>query len=348
MASLNGHEAFGYDTDPLAVLIARVWGRPLPSKTFLREARAVVERAKDMRKVLRKPYALDDETQTFIDFWFDQTAQVRLAALAAAIVEDEWRTKGALWCAFSRLIITKDTGASRARDVSHSRPHRVRDRTTFNPIDEFEKSANVVLRRHQATSKVRPTNSLFLGRHDARRVPLEANSIDFVMTSPPYLNAAIDYMRGHRLSLVWMGYSLADLRALRTGSVGSATGMEPSDGHIELIDEVVGKGNLPLKGRRIVAKYLHDLEEIVRETGRVLVKGGRAVFVVADSVLLGVKVRVGDLLTGIAEAIGLELEGRETRAIAADRRYLPPPSRQDGSLDKRMREEICLSFSAAG
>ena len=33
---------------------------------------------------------------------------------------------------------------------------------------------------------------------------MQQGSVDLTVTSPPYLNA-IDYLRGHKMSLVWMG-----------------------------------------------------------------------------------------------------------------------------------------------
>lgn len=58
-------------------------------------------------------------------------------------------------------------------------------------------------------------------QEDARHLASIADtSIDVVITSHPYLNA-IHYLRGHRLSLVRLGYSLSELRAIRVGSIGA-------------------------------------------------------------------------------------------------------------------------------
>src|SRR3712207_7608036 len=47
------------------------------------------------------------------------------------------------------------------------------------------------------------------------------------ITSPPYLNA-IDYLRGHRLSLVWLGYRIGDLRLTRAVSIGAERRPDPA------------------------------------------------------------------------------------------------------------------------
>ena len=130
LAALRGHAAVGLDMDPLAVMIARTWGRSMDGNRLDHAARAVVRRARDSPCEATWP---DHETRDFADFWFDPDAQASLASLACAIAEQDDALHDALRCALSRLIITKDAGASRARDVSHSRPHRVRTKRELRP-----------------------------------------------------------------------------------------------------------------------------------------------------------------------------------------------------------------------
>ena len=132
LAGAAGHSATGYDLDPLALLIAEVWGRPLEEEAYLLAAGDVAEHAREAEPA--EVPVKDTETLEFIERWFDEVARGRLAALTHAIDEQQDVLQPALWCAFSRLIITKDRGASLARDVSHSRPHKVRERTDFDPI----------------------------------------------------------------------------------------------------------------------------------------------------------------------------------------------------------------------
>jgi len=56
--------------------------------------------------------------------------------------------------------------------------------------------------------------------------------VDFVLTSSPYANA-IDYMRSHKFSLVWMGLSVSKLAMIRGQMVGAERGQRkvmPSSG----------------------------------------------------------------------------------------------------------------------
>lgn len=343
MAALQGHRAIGFDTDPLAVIIARTNGRPLDPVLLLHAADRVVEVARAHRE---DEFAHSDaESQDFINKWFDPEAQRRLGALAAAIGGASPELSDPLWCAFSRLIITKEAGASRARDVSHSRPHVVRDRASFDPIERFAGAAQAVARRHRQAGGRRPAvGRLRLTRGDARQLPLADNSIDVVMTSPPYLQA-IDYLRGHRMSLVWMGHTVGDLRQLRGESIGSERGRDLDSRYSALFLTAVD-GNLTHRGARIIARYLSDMGAVLREIRRVLRPAGRATLVVADATLEGASVSLCAIAKGVAELTGLECVEHSQRAIARRSRYLPPPNEGgDNTLDKRMRTEHCLTFT---
>lgn len=342
IAAMQGYSAIGIDSDPLAVLIARTTGRPLAKGSFLGAAEEIaVGAARD-----DVGFAHDDEeTQDFIDYWFDGATQIRLGGLAARIKNAPEELQDALWCAFSRLIITKDAGASLARDVSHSRPHRVRDEASFDPAARFPVSAKAVLDRHRRLSKRRPPgHRLRLVRGDARDLKIKDGSVDLVMTSPPYLQA-IDYLRGHRMSLVWMGYSIGELRALRSSSIGS----ERMSSLASEFDGVIPKRTATRFGRRgngILSRYATDLGAALSEIERVLRPFGQATLVVADATLEGEKVPLAGLVSRIARRVGLDPVDRSTRSLPRGRRYLPPPtSKGSNSLDKRMRVEHRLTFS---
>jgi hypothetical protein len=128
-ARMLGHHAIGFDTDPLAVLIATAWSADIDPSSLVHAAERITATAQRhvARMPLRDAYptSADDETCAFLRYWFDPTTRRQLTALAAAI--RRWphdRQRAVLWCAFSRLIIVKSMGASLAMDVAHSRRTR--------------------------------------------------------------------------------------------------------------------------------------------------------------------------------------------------------------------------------
>ncbi len=338
IAASTGHRAIGYDVDPLAVMVSNAWGKSLNSRKYL----AAVKRVIDSSKKDRKKYKFEDkETQEYANFWFDAKVQQRLHALSVAISNEPKSLLSALWCAFSKLIITKNAGASRARDVSHSRPHRVREFASFDPRDEYLKSAKAVLKRHVDLGESR-SPAISLRRADARKLPLPSSSVDVVLTSPPYLQA-IDYLRGHKLALIWMGHTIPELRKIRSSSIGSERGYS-SDQYQRVLNRSVTT-ELDRRSTRIALRYIFDLDKVIEEMSRVVKKNGHITFVVAEATICGNSVKVSEIVCGLASRYSWKEIGRFVRPLEVSRRYLPPPTKGKNSLDKRMKEEVCITFS---
>ena len=253
-----------------------------------------------------------------------------------------------LWCAFSRLIITKQAGASLAMDLSHSRPHRTFSYAPVKPFRRFLAAVNRVVRscidRNQAGGVPVPT----VHEGDARNLPLPDASIDLVLTSPPYLNA-IDYFRCSKFSLVWMGQSIAKLRDLRRRSLGSeaGAGVVPDEESREILVALKLKPSLAARDEAVLLRYICDMRAAVREVARVLSRCGTAVYVIGENTIRGTFIRNALIVTAVAQLSGLRLKKRRGRQLPANRRYLPPPSaeRNSAALAARMRREVVLSFS---
>jgi hypothetical protein len=350
-ARARGHEAHGFDTDPLALLIADVWCADLNRGSVTTNADAVHEKATRYYQRITQgeayPAGADDETKEFIRYWFDATNRRQLRALADAIEEvRNETTRKALWCAFSRLIIAKARGASYAMDLSHSRPHKVTEKPTFRPLPNFRGAVKTVLENAPFSGKGRIAPRVTVKEGDARDLPLPDSSVDIVITSPPYLNA-IDYLRCNKFSLVWMGHKIPDLRRLRSGNIGTEVGADLKESTIRKAVESAGAINeLSDRDQRMLARYAKDVDAVVGEIARVLRPASRCVLVVGDCTMRGVFVRNSELLKSLAAPHGLKAESVLARPLAANRRYLPPPtSEQAGSLlQGRMREEIVLTL----
>ena len=350
-----GHRAIGFDTDPLAHLIALAWCADNERDALLSRAKLVLGRARNLARshgFASHPYPThDDETNRFIDFWFDQDNRRDLGALAACISRVRSSTERILlWCAFSRMIITKTSGVSLAMDVSHSRPHKVYAVAPVKPFDVFLSSVTRVsnaLPFADGTSTAPPAE-IYLG--DARSLALEDESVDMVITSPPYLNA-IDYLRGHKLTLVWMGHSIPEIRALRSDNIGTEVtrGSTPDSEVQKIMNIMADLDSLDERRSGMLHRYVLDMRAVIEESSRVLKPKGGAIFVVGDSAIRGVFVKNSEAIMQLANQMGLSLVSHDVRPIEAGRRYLPPPeSRGAGSkMQGRMREEVVLEFRKA-
>lgn len=349
-----GHTAVGFDMDPLAVLMSRVWTTQVDTAVVLRERLTLMQEAAEVDLRSSRPEWHDAETREFIDYWFAPEQRRSLTRLAVVLHRRRAASLGpvrraaidVLQIALSRIIITKEQCASLARDTSHSRPHRVSLESNYDVDAGFSRSVDQVIKRLQdlpeevAEANARPA-TVTLG--DARQIALEDHSVDAILTSPPYLNA-IDYMRGHRLSLVWLGHRLDDLRSIRSNTVGAERGGESADANVEdVVSAMCEIDALAPRHQRMVRRYADDLIHMMEQAARVLRPGGRATYVLGNSCLKDTFIQNS---AGVAHAgihAGLRLVSETERDLPASSRYLPITT--TGKLSKRIRTETILTFS---
>lgn len=349
-ATFLGHRAIGVDMDPLAVLMARVWTTPVNLDEVLAGAALLVERVHGLGEVSLPWMDEDTETKKFVEYWFGEPQRGLLRRFAFALDEMskvDPHVADVCRIALSRIIITKDRGASLARDVSHSRPHKSWEETDFDVVRGFELSVNRVvslLARHP------PEGNSSVAVGDARRLTsVGDHSVDVVLTSPPYLNA-IDYMRGHRMSLVWFGHRVSELRTIRSASIGAERAPDElrDDDPLVLVRRAMcPDGSLTRARTRMVERYAHDLLEMTAQIARVMKPDGKAILVVGNSCLKGTFVQNSEGVSAAAQMNGLRLVTETVRYLPQRHRYLPIPKQGDAPLGKRMKTESVMTFAMA-
>lgn len=344
-----GRHAIACDLDPLAVLMTRIACRPGLSQRLEKRASRLVQEARALSSDLPEWIRGDSESTEFVEYWFGPKQRDDLSRLAKALRD---RTAGddALRLALSRIIITKDGGASLARDTSHSRPHRVRDASDFDVFEGFIASARRlehVVEHGVAANTKAGTSSI--RNVDARSLSfIRRESVDLTVTSPPYLNA-IDYLRGHRLSLIWLGVTIPEARSVRRDSIGAERRLARETQEVrDLADLVVPRlDELPSREQGLIRRYARDIDRTCRSLARVTKPGGHLVFVVADSQVRSVPVMNSRFCKESASAHGFEFVEGITRPLPSKHRYLPPPEQATSSFGSRMREESVLTFRRA-
>jgi len=350
-AQALGRAAHGFDLDPLAVTLAKA-GTTRKSSSRLGEAAAVVlEKAREYKKGSTKRELLAQISwadRQFINYWFPERSQIELSAISAAIREQkDHQTREFLWATFSNLIVAKSAGASFALDLARSRPHRVLSKPVAWPFEIWQQRTRRVLAGVDAWGSLPEGPSAKALCGDARSLPVQDESVDFVLTSPPYLHA-IDYIRAHKFALVWMGSELSELRTLRSVMIGAERGLFSRNGLPDKIESKVERSGRSTEAR--TRRYLSDLHSVLAETGRVLKVGGCAVFVMGDSIVNAQKRDSDSILRVLAEDVGLAFVGAESRKLKNNRRSLPPPNAVSAanSLWKRMRREIFVALCKLG
>lgn len=196
-----------------------------------------------------------------------------------------------------------------------------------------------------ASDAFQPSTTVFRG--DARELPrgIAPESIDAVITSPPYPNEK-DYTRTTRLESVLLGLirSKVELRAIKEGLVRSNTRgvfvSDTDDAKIEEMPEVariaesiearrkeMGKtSGFERLYHRVTRLYFGGMRRHLASMKPILKPGARLAYVVGDQAsYLQVMIRTGHLLADIARLEGYEVEGIDlfrTRIATATKEQL--------------------------
>lgn len=341
-AAERGHAARGFDVDPLAVLMSSVATRAVDTGAVVAECERICAHAR--ASSVDEPRWDDAETQKFAEYWFAATQRVQLNRLSRELdeVSDE-AVRQALQVALSRIIVTKAPKASLAADTSHSRPHRVATESSYDVYRGFEGSVANLTKLLDQRSMV---GQVKVSRGDTRALDLPDASVDLIITSPPYLNA-IDYLRGHKMSLIWFGHTIPDLRKIRSNSIGAERALD-GEAHKQVDDMVSFIENaandpskLPLA---TIMRYAHDLALFSRELHRVCRQGAEVVTVIGNSTLRGNYIQNDVLVRQAYEGAGFSVRERTERELPENKRYLPVRTTNvASSMAKRMRTEVVLT-----
>ncbi len=319
-----GRRAVGCDIDPLARMIAAAKLTPIDPIAALREGNKIIDGASDYYRRARwrlqreSKLRFDAKTRKFIRYWFLPQHQLELLALVQRIESlPRGGTRDFLRVVFSSTIIAKSGGVSLARDLAHTRPHRDTQKTPPSAFIEFDRR----LERNVATlDKHAPSDAA-----SAADTGLPPPSVDLIVTSPPYANNAIDYMRAHKFALVWFGWKIDDLARIRAQYVGhdAIAGLRYDGLPSRCEDTLVKLADRDDRKALVLRRYFEEMKTVIAEMKRVLKSGRPIVIVVGSSRLRGLDVETHKGLAAIGESVGLALAGIGTRRLDRDKRMMP-------------------------
>lgn len=348
-----GHHAIGIDVDPIACLITRTQTRKY-SVDWLTELESdVLDQLTQLENALSES-SLDKSSMVpgasfavnsliaqiperpEIDFWFSSTQRAVLASLVAYMetLEDE-RQRDILAVSISSSIVRKwPNTLSRAMDIDHSRPHRVSP--VHKTIDQHFKLFQRVFRTTiRVLSHLAPIAEDWLdegkiieGQCDEEMMLLDPNSVDLLLTSPPYVNA-VDYPRAHKFSEWWLSPETDFCKRSRyigLRGIGRSTDLIASAYQLAPVNMNAMEW---LKKKRVKAKsgqvyrYVNDMDRVIDGCSHVLKRQGKLVFVLADNRIGGNVVPVVDIVMEMLERKGFKNVNSYRREIKGSRRRYP-------------------------
>ena len=274
-ANLMGRSALGVDVNPISTLISRVKTRPLTIEQL-----ESVNAAANALERNSTPIEMTIPDFPNREHWFYPDVAQELASLLAYVdrlqddaARDFWR------CTFSAIVVSVSNQDSETR---WSRVDRAIDRVEVRR--RFLRHLREDMRRNvELAALTKATSTVVLG--DARDIPFLSDSVDLVVTSPPYANSH-DYYLYNKLRMYWLGY---DVKATQKAEFGSR--------------------NKHSDQKQEISEYEAAMTSVLLECRRVMRSGKRLCLVVGDAVVRGQFFDMGTIIPGLGDKTGFALEG---------------------------------------
>jgi DNA modification methylase len=160
-------------------------------------------------------------------------------------------------------------------------------------VNSFVKNVNLMIASVKDYIQIKEKLGLKLGNvkieiGDARNINLPSNSVDGIITSPPY-SIALDYVENDAHSLKDLGYDIQKIR-----------------------DEFIGVRGI---GKSRINLYNEDMEKVYNEMYRVLKPNKYAVIVIGNATYQGQEVKTVEFTIQYMENIGFELVNNISKII---------------------------------
>lgn len=321
-AALSGRNAWGADSNPLAELITTVKTSYLSRENLLETLEMIINSAK--RAKINKPFP------EAVAVWYSPSTLPQLAALQTSIS----RIKNKKQKAFFELCFSSVVRKVSLADPSISVPvHLNLERFNNNPrrkedvefklkalknVDVFDKFDSVckvnIGRVEILKGKIKKGITTKVISKDARQLGIPDESVDFILTSPPYAGAQ-KYIRASWLNLYWLNLvKLDDIKELKKHNIGREdyrkgevyecyTGIEAAD---KVLKDLYTEGK---KERAfLVANYLNEMKVALDESCRVLKTGGHMVIVIGNNTVCKRQFDTQNYLTSYLVGKGIQLE----------------------------------------
>jgi DNA modification methylase len=329
----------GYDINPLAILIAKV--RTTPQN--------IEELEKNLEKILKtKVKNFDVPDFHNIRYWFDDDVIEELARLREAIfrIEKE-KVQDFFKVAFSETV----------RKVSNADPNefkllkRKKGENSRNVKEFFRSISKRNIQSILEISNLKSSSKIILEqRNILDGIPLEDESVDFVITSPPYGDSktTVAYEQFSKLSLKWLGIDDKFEKNLLGAKIRKPADKEnlPSDVLYDCVFQIEREDE---KRAREVISFYYDLFLAIKEISRKVKGKGFVVFVVGNRKVKGIELPTDKICADFFISFGFNHIKTFVREISNKR--MPDknsPSNLPGRKSDTMKYEFVVVLKKKG
>lgn len=341
-ARLAGMNAVGVDLNPFAVLLAR-------AKTTDYDIQTVASEAKHLRNVveelIKSDFAAPIPRFFNIDYWFKPEVQSELALLRYAITRFvSPALQDFFLVAFAATV--RDCSNTRRGEYKLYRipavqlgQHNPQVLPTF-----WERVGRNLRGLSEFLADCKPNTSVQVFEGDTRLgLPLSDESVDIILTSPPYGDSqtTVAYGQFSRLVLQWLGYDDEIAKSVDKKALGGQRRAVDVTFHSPTLEYIVEQieQHSPKRAEQ-VAQFYRDFAECFPEISRVAKADSVGCFVVGNRTVKGVRIPTDQILIEIAANFGWKHSTTYHRRIPNKRMPLRnSPTNRPGELCETMTEE---------
>lgn len=337
-AFIRGYNSYGIDINPLSLLISKVKTTPLDDELLRIELEKILTKASARKKI--KPFNFYN-----INFWFKPDVITKLTILKQIITA----IKNKKIRDFFNVAFSFTIRASSNTRTNEFKLYRIEDKKLhdFNP-DVFEifkakAEQNIAMMtdlwNHFKDTKVR----VKLLNEDTRyRTSIRDNSIDLIVTSPPYGDSrtTVAYGQFSRLFLQWSGFDGLNIDKHSLGGKPVANNSLPECSSPKLAHVINSISQLDKKRANDVMAFYIDLNKCFFELSRVLKKGGVLCLVIGNRTVKGIQLPSDEIIVDFGKSTGFRYVETIIRKIPNKR--MPSknsPTNKPGLLGLTMTEE---------
>ena len=301
--------AIGIDNNEVAHLISQAKTTPYTHNDLRELQQFIANIPSDMLSLSREAQS-DVWIPDFknLSAWFDEMAILELGRLKTLVEKLSARPRVLALAVFSSIIVAvsyQDSDTRYARIDRRYQSGDVEKRFTTKLRDAIRRASAII-------DRPRAKSTLYLG--DSRHLSeVVSESVNLIVTSPPYLNA-YDYHKYHRQRLHWIK---GDIKLAR--------------------DYEIGKHDVFTRPNATPTPYFEDMKKCFVEWYRVLRSNGHALIVIGDAIVKGKPIPVADRFIEILTEVDFRCEKQWIRQI-------PEAKKSFNRRNSRINEEHVLLF----
>ena len=297
-ARLHGINAIGVDVNGLSTLLSKVKATPLSFEELLM-AHSFIEQitADELEWKIQRPSIRVKEFEGR-DHWFQYNVSEELTYLLDRIHSiDNENVKDFYKIVLSSLIVKVSNQESDTRFAAKNK--NIPDNFT---IQQFIKKGKEYLKRiAKFSDEVDKSTSLKILNADSRNLSMLPNqSVDIIITSPPYANT-YDYYLYHKFRKRWLDI---DVKFAQENEIGSRR-------------EYSSLKHSP-------QQWTIDLNKCFEEMYRILKPGRYAFIVIGDSVIAKKLLKIDEIISQFIPSVGFEVRKIISTSLSSHSRMFNP------------------------